>query len=177
MKKLLIILLAITLYGCDKNDEPRCVGVACLPPATQTGAGTFGCLVNGEPYFAIGGLNAQYQLINGEYFFLIGFDRDAGFPESVSIIGDGIQLLENQSYNLAVDGSGSFYGRVTFGQDAGGQFIRNNTDSTNMGDFIITRLDQQNQIVSGTFEFEILNPDDGQVYHITEGRFDSFYAR
>jgi len=33
------------------------------------------------------------------------------------------------------------------------------------------------KIISGTFEFEIFNPDDGQVYQITEGRFDSFYAQ
>ena len=185
MKKKLYILLimfsAVAGLGglscSDDDDTPNCQGIDCLPEATQTGAGTFGCLVNGEPYFAFGGLNAQYQLIQGEYFFLIGFDRDVGFPESVNIIGNDIQLIGNQAYILSEDSDGNFYGRVTFTQLENGQFVRNNTDTNNTGILNITKLDQQNQIVSGTFEFEILNPDDGEVYQITEGRFDSFYAQ
>jgi len=73
MKKLLFIFLAITLNGCDKNDSPRCVGIDCLPPATQTGAGTFGCLINGVPFVDKSrSFNCFYQLVGGEYFFGIG---------------------------------------------------------------------------------------------------------
>jgi hypothetical protein len=45
------------------------------------------------------------------------------------------------------------------------------------GTLTVTKLDEANQIVSGTFEFTILNPENNQIYHFTEGRFDSFYAR
>lgn len=50
MKNVLILLLAITLYGCDKNDDnPPQDSISQLPPATMAGANTFGFLLNGEP--------------------------------------------------------------------------------------------------------------------------------
>jgi len=49
---------------------PNCQGIDCLPEATQTGAGTFGCLVNGEPFVDnSGNFNCFYQLVDGEYYF------------------------------------------------------------------------------------------------------------
>lgn len=173
MNKILpFLLLFIFINSCsDDDDTPNCQGIDCLPEATQTGAGTFGCLVNGEPFYAFGGVNAQYQLINGEYFFVIGFARGAGFPRTILIESTERQIdlgLNNLSNGVA----GNVYGFVGFEP-----FINATTDLNYNGVLNISRLDQQNQIVSGTFEFEILNPDDGQVYQITEGRFDSFYAQ
>ncbi len=48
MKTLLLCSLAILLTAgsCKKSAEKQ------LPPATQTGANTFGCLINGKPYTA-----------------------------------------------------------------------------------------------------------------------------
>ncbi|WP_418602421.1 hypothetical protein [Hwangdonia sp.] len=49
MKKLLFVLsLTLSLSCCNKDDNPR-NPIDQLPPATQTGENTFGCLVNGEP--------------------------------------------------------------------------------------------------------------------------------
>ena len=70
MKKILLILLtAFVLNSCDKDDN-NCQGIDCLPAATQTGAGTFGCLVNGVPFVDNSGFfNCFYQFVEGEYRF------------------------------------------------------------------------------------------------------------
>ena len=47
MKRLLLLLLPLALLGC-KKDDPKPEDQ--LPPATRTGANTFGCLVNGQAW-------------------------------------------------------------------------------------------------------------------------------
>ena len=46
MKLLQLVLSLLLLPGCQKADPAP---VDPLPPATQTGANTFGCLLNGQP--------------------------------------------------------------------------------------------------------------------------------
>ena len=172
----LCAMLLLCTISCENDNSPECQGIDCLPPITQTGAGTFGCLVNGEPYFAFGGVNAQYQLVNGSYNLLIGFDRDVGFPESISIIGNG-QINENGQYILGDPTNEILFGNIVFSyNDQSLEFNENTTSNLHLGTTTITKLDETNQIISGTFEFEILNLENNQVYQITEGRFDSFYT-
>ncbi|QKG53326.1 hypothetical protein [Hymenobacter sp. BRD67] len=45
---LLTALLGLT--QCQKSDPSLAKPEDQLPPATQTGAGTFGCLFNGQPW-------------------------------------------------------------------------------------------------------------------------------
>jgi hypothetical protein len=70
----LIFLLIVGINSCSKKDD--CDNpVDCLPPATQTGEGTIGCLVNGEVFkpggSQLGGPTQQvfYQFVDGEYHF------------------------------------------------------------------------------------------------------------
>lgn len=179
MKKLLLTLINICLcallllctLSCDNDDDNNCQGIDCLPPITQTGAGTFGCLVNGEPFFAFGGVNCQYQLIDGEYFFVVGFARGQGSPRTIKIESNAKEIVlgENMLNEREIE---SIYGVIRFDD-----FVSYATDIQNTGILNITNFDQQNQVISGTFEFEILNPADNQIYQITEGRFDSFFVR
>ncbi|WP_162550068.1 hypothetical protein [Hymenobacter nivis] len=46
MKAFLLLSLAL-LLGCKKTEQAP---ADQLPPATQTGANTLGCLVNGQPW-------------------------------------------------------------------------------------------------------------------------------
>ncbi|MBZ9650879.1 hypothetical protein [Psychroflexus montanilacus] len=177
MKNISILFLLSSLLficSCDNDDDsPNCQGIDCLPEATQTGAGTFGCLVNGEPFYAFGGVQCQYQLIDGEYYFAVGFARGDGFPELVSIESNQkeIQMGINQ---LAESGEGKIYGKVIFNSNE--EFL-NRTDEQNNGFLEITNFDINNNIISGVFEFSILNQENGVIYNITDGRFDSFYAQ
>ena len=53
MKKILLLLtLSILFACCNKEDTPTPTPnpVSQLPPATQTGANTFGCLLDGRRF-------------------------------------------------------------------------------------------------------------------------------
>jgi len=48
MKRILLLLLTtFTLSCCNNDDDNPQNPLDQLPPATQTGANTFGCLING----------------------------------------------------------------------------------------------------------------------------------
>jgi len=130
-------------------------------------------LVNGEPFYAFGGVICYYQLIDGEYYFAVGFARGTGFPEFVSIESNQkeIQMGINQ---LTESGEGKIYGKVIF--NSNDEFL-NRTDEQNNGFLEITNFDTNNNIISGVFEFSIVNQENGIIYNITDGRFDSFYAQ
>ena len=54
MKQYLIIVLALSFITCCKKTDSLEAELAKLPPITQTGANTFGCLVNGKAYIPSG---------------------------------------------------------------------------------------------------------------------------
>ena len=84
MKHITLILLLLSVTACDKNDDDSPQDpLSQLPPATMTGANTFGALLDGKPFIPSGGINpldCVYQLINGERFFALqGNKRDEEF--------------------------------------------------------------------------------------------------
>ncbi|QMU65321.1 MAG: hypothetical protein GKR88_14145 [Flavobacteriaceae bacterium] len=44
--KTVLLFVVITFFNCSNNDDP--IEQDQLPPITQTGANTFGCLINGK---------------------------------------------------------------------------------------------------------------------------------
>jgi len=75
MKKYILLLFLpalLSLSCCKKDDDQPVDPVNQLPPATQTGANTAGCLVNGEPFtpkgYITGGNLPRYY--DGEVFGL-----------------------------------------------------------------------------------------------------------
>ncbi len=44
--KTTLLLIALTFLNCSSSDDP--ISQDQLPPITQTGANTFGCVINGE---------------------------------------------------------------------------------------------------------------------------------
>ena len=66
MKNSLIFIFCLLLFNnCKKNEQDA------LPPATQNGANTFGCLVNGKPWVSTGKpaslFNSGTKAIEGGY--------------------------------------------------------------------------------------------------------------
>ena len=99
MKQFLLIILSLILLSssCRKNktNEP----VDQLPQETQTGANTFGCLVDGKVFLPIGNplsgpiKKAQYQFVNAKQGFGIsGSLSDGNESKLVGIIGDSITI-------------------------------------------------------------------------------------
>ena len=174
MKKLFLLLLTtLTLTCCDK-DSDNCQGIDCLPPATQTGAGTFGCLVNGVPYVDNSGFfNCFYQFLNGEYYF--GIQAQDNVSDIVLIgLGSNASNIElNTLISLNKDEPQNFYAGINL-VNLGGTI---KTSDFADGNIKFTKLDLQNNIVSATFEFTVANPNTGVVYEITQGRFDAQFTQ
>ena len=177
MKKLyytLLILSLLALQGCFNDDDAP----TTLPEATQTGAGTFGCLVNGEPFIETGSyLNCYYQYVDGGYYFAFGAESEYNSLLRQIILGTNAAIIEEGvTYTLGMgcyDVPGSHYGEVTYKFHYGYVF---DTCDTEYGYLHITKFDFTNYIVSGTFEFDVLNPYTGEIIEIREGRFDTKFG-
>jgi hypothetical protein len=71
-KAMKYLFLAINVNSCDNDDESSRDPSSRPPPLTQTGANTFGALLDGEPFIPGGVSNPLicfYQLINGDIFW------------------------------------------------------------------------------------------------------------
>lgn len=176
-KILLLLTMMLTLSSCNKDDDNNSDR---LPPATQTGANTVGCLVNGEVFLPKAeGINpavvVNYEFINGGFFFRLVFKDLRGTTNKTVTVGTGyLDLQANQTYvlNKNFDDDGDYTG-------GGGTYSTStlNTYQTNMnnvGELTITRIDTSNSIISGTFWFDAINQE-GEVVEIREGRFDYVY--
>lgn len=90
---LAIIILLVSYEGCDNDPNPK-TELEKLPPATQEGKNTFGCLVNGKAWVTktsidavafyqegVFQLGAQIEEINREQG--IGLAKSFGIEEGV----------------------------------------------------------------------------------------------
>ncbi len=176
MKNIFLILFLFTiLYCCSKEDN-----LGDLPPETQVGANTVGCLVNGKVLIPHDeginpSVNCFYQFVDGEFFFTMSFaDLRGTTNEGVTVQTARINLQEGQTYilskNIIDDGDYSGGGGV-YELSASNRYF---TNMLNKGELTITRVDLSNSIISGTFWFDAIN-DEGQIVEIREGRFDWDY--
>ncbi|MDP3665079.1 MAG: hypothetical protein Q8R50_00240 [Sediminibacterium sp.] len=186
MKPFLIIAASFVLLisGCRKNKPVNPVDQ--LPPETQTGTNTFGCLVNGQVFkpggasLSGGSLQCNYQLLpnNGYYFVLIGRYRNNnnGSGSSVGLYTDSLNLIEGAKFNLKTRINGNPSASYSFYTSAISLQSYETDGNLYKGELWIKKLDTVNQIVSGTFWFDAVNTN-GQKTKIREGRFDMRYTR
>ena len=175
MKKLILIVLVL-VFACKNDDDDNTPEIDKLPPATQTGAGTFGCLVNGEAFVETGTyFNCYYQFVDNEYYFALGAENDSHNILRQIILGSNSAEIEsNNSYELGCyEIPHSHYGEVSFTNLMGDYF----TCESEYGFLEITLLDFTNHIVSGTFEFDIEHPTTGNIIEIRNGRFDTIFTQ
>ncbi len=168
---LLLFLCSLLLTQCgwlfgNKEDDPK------LPPATQEGKHTFGCLVNGEVWLPSGfngrpNLQATYDptyrwgTLNVRAFK----SKDGKAYQSIGFYSDS--LTSTGVYPLYLPGrqTGKFSDIETL-------CVYDREVSYVNGTLIITRLDLQQRIVSGTFEFTLAQPGCDTI-RVTDGRFDT----
>lgn len=170
--KYCLILLLTTTLAChnDDDDNPPVDPVNQLPEATQTGAGTFGCLLDGEVFLpgnVPNKLDCVYQIVNGGYYFsLQGSKRDSNNNViRISLNTKKMEIQQNETYILLENADRSVYGSYFFNTDF------SYTNEIHTGELTITKLDFNNHIVSGTFWFDVKDSN-GVVHQIREGRFD-----
>jgi hypothetical protein len=178
-RSLLLFVMAITLSCCNNDDDNTPTNpIDQLPPATQTGEQTFGCLINGEPFvphsFGTNAPNAFYQFVDGAYTLSIYGSINGGTNlKSINVGAIEVQeALEEQMYNLNEEESGNYFGEYNIG---GGIIFSGSTNMNNPGILTITNFDQDNFIISGTFSFTVID-NEGNEINITNGRFDMHYT-
>ncbi len=178
MKKLILLLFTTFALSCSNNDDDKPkTELEKLPPPTQTGAQTFGCLIDGKafvpPKFGSNAPNAFYQFVGGAYTLSIGGSTsEAPNLKSVLIGAIDVPAIVTSSYQLKFEESGNFHSEYLIG---GGTIFSGGTTNANPGILLITRFDPTNFIISGTFEFTVLD-DNGNEIKITNGRFDMQYT-
>ncbi len=171
---LILVTMLFCISSCDKSDDNNCSGIDCLPPATQTGAGTFGCLVNGEPFIDNSDeFNCFYQLIDGEYFFGIQAEDNVQNIAAIAIGSLKKQIQTGERIQLNLRGENEFYALIDF------DTLRpeGSTNQSDDGFIIFNEFNTNSNVVSATFEFTITDPTTGTVYNVTEGRFDSQFTQ
>ena len=183
MKKLLylpVLIGSLLFLGCEKDDDPQDKPgnyQTPLPAATTTGMGTFACYVDGKAYIAKkNDITAFYQFYQGKYGLSIrGRWGDAEYIRSISVEGNNNMdlLIEGTTYPLGKRGIGiEYYSGGVFFVPAGNWY---DTNDEQTGELKITKFDEINGILSGTFWFNVRHPD-GQIVEIRDGRFDVKYA-
>ncbi|MDR6968235.1 PBP1b-binding outer membrane lipoprotein LpoB [Flavobacterium arsenatis] len=173
MKKIILIFaILLIVCGCNNDDNNN----ETLPPATQTGAGTFACYVNGKPYIDKSGgwFNCYYQFVDGQYYFAIGGeDRNHPVFDFIAIASNSSEIEGGKEYPLLCNQTNNHYAEVAFTN----QLLTTTTCNTNYGTLVITKLDFDNKIVSGNFEFDVIHPNTGETIQIRDGRFDTLFTQ
>ena len=179
MKKKLLCLSCIVGWFCFttcKKDKPS----KNLPPITQEGKNTIGFKVNGEvwtPFYKCryfgdpcGEISARYgPPSNVVERFSFGATRDNGQDFSyISILVTEPLTSIGAKYDASVI---EYYVSKT-GSNLGKSYTKSNLNS--IGKFEVTKIDTQEQNISGIFSFKLYNTYSGVTdsLEITDGRFD-----
>ena len=180
MKLIIVFFVALIFLNgvyCKKDKQTE---LEKLPPITQNGANTFGCLINGRAYipkgysgnmpnyyvladpgFSDGDLSIRTYSVNGNLYEGIAINSDSIKQIGTYLINDTGRtriILLKSTADL-----GSYYCDISYT----GYYQRN-------GILKITKYDMQNGIISGEFAVSMVNRDCGygDTIKITEGRFD-----
>ena len=152
----------------NQNEEPT------LPPATQSGKGTFGCKVNGEVWVPeappnINELHADYY--KGEFFVSANREiNDENTDQGMAIRidtgwkGEGIYKLSSKFWTNKY--------AIFINSKNGCEYT---TDTFNTGKLKITHFDSSKRIVSGRFHFTAILKQgncEKDTIQVTDGRFD-----
>jgi hypothetical protein len=178
MKTILLIALLPLLLAASCKKDKLADELSKLPPATQTGANTFGCLVNGKAWVPQGGcflcpsvLKFYYDSGNGGQFSIKALLTNAKRDEGITITVDSI--ISKKSLNLKLDRESA---RVLFRNSRNSptcySLFSDDFDLNCEGLITLTTVDLTTMIISGTFEFTLFKQS-CETITITNGRFDA----
>ena len=179
-----LLLICLTTSNCKKHKtivDP----VSQLPPETQVGANTFGCLVDGKVFVPKGGgvtpiLTCYYQYIYYPspvgYVFQVAANNksETSVLKSIYILCDSIRLEERGVYKLQNEGGGRSVGN--YSNYTISALIDYFTYLPFSGELTLKKFDEINQIASGTFWFNAVSSN-GDTVHVTDGRFDMQFTK
>ena len=193
MRKLFLLILIIFIASCS-NDENSNPG-ARLPPETQTGANTFGCLIDGKILLPRSGNTSQINPLSGarltggypsfdfDYLELKIIDHKSTngsilFFHIHDAIENGIgnYVIDESNGFTSIDGLEHHYLYCDIYSSKTNSYQRY-LSYENSGIFTITRFtlgsENSGTIISGKFTCKLRNINDPtDEIEITEGRFD-----
>lgn len=157
----MVTIFLLSVISCKKDG---------LTKATQVGANTFSCKVNGNVFKPVytGGLFNNIKVLsvrnNAQYDFSITADNQET-SESITLENPYIKTTGVYKLHALYPNRGVYSRSIP----ESGWFV---TDSSYSGELTITRCDTINRIYSGTFFFTARDPNSGKTISITDGRFD-----
>ena len=167
-------IISVFLCSCKKE-------VTELPPATQSGANTFGCKIDGKYWvpagFGIVSTAAPLEArIAGSDLYINARNFSSSPTESeFEIFIKGLTENGNANYSLSTGASHPDYSN-SYAYYVHRKLTPDNewvTTSPYTGTVTITKIDSVNHFVSGTFSFQAINLyNTPQPISVTEGRFD-----
>ncbi|TAG38352.1 MAG: hypothetical protein EAZ31_10540 [Cytophagia bacterium] len=168
MKKLKIfaIILLLTIASCKKkNADPE----PTLPPETQNGANTFGCILNGQlwtnsPREAGGIPTLEATPETGGILTIRALYRDNNRDEMIGFFSQNIS--STGTYNLS-----NITSAIFTDYEKNINYASYDNDIIYSGSIVITRFDIPNRVLSGRFSFK-LQKQGGLTFEAKEGRFD-----
>jgi hypothetical protein len=178
MKKIILISLLtcfLTSLKCKKDKYPP----ALLPAITQTGQNTVGFNIDGNvwvPYYECGFGRAPCGKINARVGPPLAPDSGISF-QFRRYHGDKTSSLTISSALVGtITSTGSKIDSVLVsfrGENSTGNGQNDFNGPFPGSKFIVTKFDQQNQIISGEFEFVVIEQNgSGKTITIKDGRFD-----
>jgi hypothetical protein len=169
MKSVTYVFAMLALFACCKRSD------SVLPPATNNGSNTFGCMLDGKPWTPSGpGLGTSVFASSGGFVH----DQDGKLVISIKAwtYNDTIcfKLIDcvAGNYSLETDCAGRTQacGNHGYLQTTQGSYY--STDFTNRGRVTITHADTVTKVVSGTFEMTLFSNKSSNMALVTNGRFD-----
>ena len=176
--KLLLYSALLLLTQCSKckNDptpEPPKDPLTLLPPETQTGVGTFGCLVNGKAMNVRSSFLTLGDWTSPNSLRVLGSTSATGPEYSFQMVLRG-RLLNSETFNLVsykkpFAGTGNEFGANSSTQNYACIY---SGDHVKTGKIELTKFDGVQRIASGRFAFTLYEPGGCDTLRVTNGRFD-----
>ena len=176
MKSLVVLAAVLILVSSCKKD--KICDTDDLPCQTHEGKNTFGCYINGKTFvantsFSIGGATA----VSGQ------FDESQNLLQLQGSREDSNDEIESVKFHIYIEQEVGTYTMWANTDSYKGYTYSNNSavctyyhDMNNKGSVTITFLDTEKNIIAGTFEMTLINPDcTPSSMVITNGRFDFGY--
>lgn len=173
--QLILLAFLCTASHCNKSGPPK---NPTLPAITQEGKNTVGFTINGEvwvPYYKCSFSGDPCGEISARYGSPYAYPNNIGFQFARQNKSRSSWITISSFVPIYTTGNKydsvgiNFTGENSTGND--NQFGK--SPYNNIGRFEITKLDTINKIISGIFEFTLMEKNgSGRTIEIKDGRFD-----